>query len=211
MIERKIGLFGGTFDPVHLGHTAVARTAAEHIGAESIVFIPAKRSPLKGFAPAASNKDRLRMVELAIAGNKKFQLSDYELNKTGPCYTLDTVKKFQQEYGRQTSIYWLVGADSVNDFVHWYKIAELIDCCNLSVMYRAGYRRPDFSGFASALGEKRIRKLQRSVIATDVLNISSTEIRKKLGCGESVKKMVCPAVTDYIRQHGLYQKKSPGT
>ena len=135
MKKRRVALFGGTFDPIHVGHTTVAVDAAEQIGAEKVVFIPAKRSPLKGFFPKASDKDRLIMIALAIADHKMFEVSDYELNKPGPSYTLETVRRFQADYGSGTSIYWLAGADSVDELALWYKIAELIDECNISVMY----------------------------------------------------------------------------
>src|SRR4030042_979781 len=115
MEKRKIALFGGTFDPVHLGHTCVADEAAKHIGAEKIVFIPAKRSPLKGFTPSASDDDRFAMIALAIAGKNNLELSDYELRRPQPSYTFQTVTQFQADYGRQAEIYWLIGADSIDD------------------------------------------------------------------------------------------------
>ena len=121
MVKSKIALFGGTFDPIHLGHIAVIADAAEHIGAEKIILIPAKRSPLKVF-PEASDDDRLAMIALTIAGNKNFQTSDYELNRQEPSYTLETVREFQAEYGSATSIYWLTGADSINELPRWYGI-----------------------------------------------------------------------------------------
>jgi len=99
MTKRKIILFGGTFDPIHLGHTTVAAAAGEKIEAEKVIFIPAKRSPLKAFFPHACDGDRLTMVKLAIAGNKAFETSDYELKKSGPNYTIETVKYFQEVLG----------------------------------------------------------------------------------------------------------------
>jgi nicotinate-nucleotide adenylyltransferase len=98
MLQRKIVLFGGTFDPIHLGHTTVATAAAEHIGAEAVVFIPAKCSPLKDRLPEASDDDRLQMIALAVADNKNFQLSGHELRKPEPSYTLETVRQFQSDY-----------------------------------------------------------------------------------------------------------------
>lgn len=207
MAKRKIILFGGTFDPIHLGHTTVAAEAAEYIGAEKIVFIPAKRSPLKHFFPKASDDDRLKMITLAIAENEKFQLSDYELKKPGPSYTLETVGQFQADYGGDTSIYWLVGADSINELPHWYGIIELIDECNLSVMYRAGCRPPDFAEFETIWGPHRIEKLQQSVIQTSLIDISSTEIRDRLAAGSDVANILHPSVIAYIYEHGLYQSK----
>jgi nicotinate-nucleotide adenylyltransferase len=207
MAKRRIALFGGTFDPIHLGHTAVTADAAEHIGAEKIIFIPAKRSPLKGFLPKASDDDRFKMIALAIAGDKSFQVSDYELKRPAPSYTLETVRKFQDDYGSGTSIYWLVGADGIDDLAYWYKIAELIDACSLATMYRAGCEPPNFARFEAIWGRRRIEKLQRNTIQTPLIDISSTEIREKIAAGHDVTNMLHPAVADYIHKHGLYQSE----
>ncbi len=207
MAERKIALLGGTFDPIHVGHTAVAAEAVKHIGAEKIVFIPAKHSPLKGFFPIASDDDRFKMMALAIANQKSFELSDCELKKPAPSYTLETVRKFQADYGNETSLYWLVGADSIDDLAHWYKIVELIDECYLSAMYRAGCEPPDFTKFEPIWGRQRVEKLQRNVIQTPLIDISSTEIRARLAASRDVTDVLHPAVADYIRTHGLYRRK----
>ncbi len=207
MENRKIALFGGTFDPIHLGHTNVAADAAEHIGAEKIIFVPAKRSPLKGFFPRASDSDRFQMISLAIADNKDFQVSDYELKRPAPSYTLETVRKFQGDYGGDTSIYWLIGADSIDELQLWYGIAELIDECNLSTMFRAGCEPPDFAKYEDIWGPERVEKLQRNVIKTSLVDISSTEIRNRLASGDDVTDMLHPSVADYIRKHNLYQSK----
>ncbi|MDD5064544.1 MAG: nicotinate (nicotinamide) nucleotide adenylyltransferase [Phycisphaerae bacterium] len=205
MVKKKIVLFGGTFDPVHLGHTAVAAAAAERIGAEKVIFIPAKRSPLKTSFPEAGDSDRLAMIALAIADNEKFQLNDYELRKPLPCYTLETVRHFHAECGDKALIYWLMGADSICELSRWYGIVELIDECNLCVMFRAGCEPPDFAKFKDVWGAARIEKLQRNVIRTPLIDISSTEVRRKLTAGQDVTGMLEPQVADYIREHGLYQ------
>jgi len=207
MAGRKIALFGGTFDPIHLGHTRVAADAAEHIGAEKTVFVPAKRSPLKGFLPRANDNHRLKMISLAIAGEKNFQVSDYELKRPAPSYTLATIRKFQADYGRETSIHWLIGADGVDDLTYWYKITELIDACNLTTMYRAGCEPPDFAKFEEIWGRERIEKLQRNIIQTPLVDISSTEIRDRIAKNGDFTKLLQPAVADYIRKNGLYQSK----
>ncbi len=207
MAKRKIALFGGTFDPVHLGHTTVAADAAEHIGAEKIIFILAKRSPLKGFLPKANDSHRLKMIALAIAEQKIFEASDCELKKPAPSYTLETVRQFQAEYGGDTLIYWLVGADSIDDLTYWHQIVELLDVCILTTMYRAGFEPPNFAKFKALWGPQRIEKLQQNVIQTPLIDISSTEIRDRLAVGRDVTDMLHPAVADYIRKHGLYQSK----
>jgi nicotinate-nucleotide adenylyltransferase len=208
MTEKKIALFGGTFDPVHLGHTTVAAAAAERIGAEKVIFIPAKRSPLKNSFPEASDDDRLAMIALAIADNKKFQLNDYELRKPRPSYTLETVRYFRSECGSQTLLYWLIGADSIWELSRWYGIEELIDECNLCVMFRAGFEPPDFAKFGDVWGTERAEKLQRNVIQTPLIDISSTEIRSRLVAGRDVTSMLASQVADYIREHGLYRSKA---
>jgi len=207
MRKRRIALFGGTFDPIHLGHTTVAGEACDNLGAEKIIFVPAKRSPLKGFFPKAGGDDRLKMIALAIADYTNFESSDYELQKPAPSYTLETVRRFQAEFGPQTTVHWLLGADSIDDLVYWYRIIELIDGCTLSTMYRAGCEPPDFSKFREIWGPQRVEKLQRNIIPTSLIDISSTEIRNRLAAGQDVNDMLHPAVADYICKHGLYGAK----
>jgi len=206
MTERAIVLFGGTFDPIHSGHTAVAAYAAERIEAEKVIFVPAKRSPLKILSPQAGDADRLTMIRLAIAGSENFEASDYELKKPKLSYTIETVKYFKSECGGQAAIYWLLGVDGIDELAHWYKIDELIDICNLAVMYRGGCGAPDFSGLESVLGAGRVEKLRRNVIKTPLVDVSSSEIRNRLAAGLSVGDMLRPAVEEYIRKKGLYRK-----
>jgi nicotinate-nucleotide adenylyltransferase len=208
MTERTIALFGGTFDPIHLGHTGVAAATAAQIHAEKLIFVPAKCSPLKGFFPHASDEDRLAMILLAIAGYDGFAASDCELKRPAPSYTLDTVRQFKREYGPATSIHWLLGADSIEDLVHWYKIRELIDECDLTTMQRAGYDPPDFDRFEAMWGPERVAKLRRNVVQTPLIDISSTEVRSRLAADEDVRGMLHPDVIEYLRRHGLYRRTS---
>ena len=204
MVKKRTALFGGTFDPIHRGHTAVAFSAAEYVCADELIFVPACRSPLKDVAPLASGHDRMEMISRAIKKEKKFILSDYELKKKGSNYTLETVRHFRNHYGREAILYWLVGADSVDDLRYWYKIDELIDDCNLCVMYRAGYEKPTFQSIEKVLGKSYADKLEGNIIPTPLVDVSSTEIRKQLALGNDVTEMVGAEVFDYIRQHNLY-------
>lgn len=203
-MKRKIILFGGTFDPVHCGHVEVAEYAAEHIGVDEVVFVVAKRSPHKNVFASASGRQRVAMVELAIAGYEKFRVSDCELGRSDPSYTYDTVKIFRDEYGDGCEFYWLLGADMVKALLRWHKVRELIDACNVCVMYRGGFECPDFSGFGE-LGVGRVEKLKINVISTPVIDVSSTEIRSKLLAGGDVSGFLCPSVLDYIKKNGLYR------
>jgi nicotinate-nucleotide adenylyltransferase len=146
------------------------------------------------------------MITLAIAGRPDFAVSDCELKRPAPSYTLDTVRQFKREHGPQTAIHWLLGADSIEDLVHWYKIRELIDECNLTTMQRAGYDRPDFDRFVSMWGPERAAKLKRNVVQTPLIDISSTDVRKRLAAGEDVRGMLHPDVIDYVHRHGLYRR-----
>lgn len=206
-MRRKTALFGGTFDPVHIGHTVVAIDAMKQIGAEKVVFIPAKRSPLKGFLPSAGDEHRLAMIALAIADIDNFDVSDCELNEPAPSYTLDTVRQFQNDYGDDVSVCWLVGADGVADLQYWHAIEELIDACELCIMYRAGCDRPDFAKFEDIWGRERVEKLERNVIETPLVDVSSTQVREALALGGDVSGMLHPDVAEYIRRHGLYRQQ----
>jgi nicotinate-nucleotide adenylyltransferase len=204
MALRKVILFGGTFDPIHIGHTIVAEEAAEYLCADKVIFIPAKRSPLKDFSPSAGDIDRLEMIKLAIADREIFEASDCELKRREPSYTLDTVRQFQTKYGSDSSIYWLVGADSIEELTRWHDIVELIDRCNLAVMYRAGFNKPDFTGYEELWGRSRIEKLKQNIVPTPLIDISSTDIRNRLAAGQNVAQMLHPAVLSYIHKKGLY-------
>lgn len=208
MAKKIIALYGGTFDPIHLGHTGVAEVAAVQTRAQRVIFIPAKCSPLKGFSPHASDGDRLAMIALAIAGHENFAASDCELKRPAPSYTLDTVRHFKQDYGPQTSIRWLLGADSVQDLVHWYKVCDLIDECDVTTMLRAGYAPPDFDRFEPLWGRERVAKLKRNAIETPLIDVSSTEVRRRLAAGGDVRGLLHPDVIDYIRRHGLYRQQN---
>lgn len=207
MMNKKTALFGGTFDPIHKGHITVAEVAAGHIEADEIIFIPARRSPHKNSYAVAGGNHRLKMIELAIEGRKHFSVSDCELERPEPSYTLDTVRQFKQTYDKKTTIYWLLGADSIADLLKWYHLAELIDQCNICVMFRAGFEQPSFDGFESTLGPERVQKLQRNVIATPLIYINSTEIRRRLAAAEDTSAMLAPAVLQYIKKHRLYKSK----
>lgn len=206
MTKPTIALFGGTFDPIHLGHAEVARVAAHRLDAERVIFIPAKRSPLKELGPTAGDEDRMEMTALTIADDERFDVSDCELRRPAPSYTLDTVRHFRHAFGPATAIYWLLGADSVDELRRWHRIEELIDICHLATMYRGGYDAPAFEKYVPLWGRERVEKLRNDVIETPSIDISSTEIRRRLGAGEDISGMVHPDVAAYIHRHGLYAR-----
>jgi len=205
MMKRNVILFGGTFDPIHNGHTRVAKAAAAKIGAAKVVFIPAKRSPHKQVFPVAGAEQRIEMISLAIEGSDTFCVSDVEVKRPEPSYTIDTVHAFKAKYGEDAQLYWLIGADMVADLAKWHRINELIDQCNLSVMLRGGFERPDLGGVEEAFGHRRVEKLRQNVLLTPAIDISSTQIRRKVAAGQDFSDMVHSLVADYIEQKGLYR------
>ena len=204
MAKRKIVLFGGTFDPIHLGHVEVAAFACEDIGAEKVIFVPARRSPFKKFFPVASDADRMEMIRLATGDYENFKASDFELQGPEPSYTIDTVRHFKEKIS-DAEIFWLAGADNIEELSQWYKITELLDECNLCLMCRAGCEKPDFEKFVDLWGAERARKLSQNIIQTPLIDISSTEIRKRIAGAEDVSGMLCETVIDYIERKNLYK------
>ncbi len=205
MMKKKIILFGGSFDPIHNGHIKVALHAVEYVGAAEVVFVPAGLSPHKPRLPFASDSERLEMIALAISGEERFRLSDCELKRAGPSYTLDTVRQFSKDYGSGVELFWLAGADCVEELPQWHGILELIDECNLCVMYRAGFTEPSFEGFRELFGVERVGKLAENVIPTPLIDISSTEIRAGLAEGRDLAVQLPAAVAEYISSNKLYQ------
>ena len=202
---KKLVLFGGTFDPVHLGHIIVAEHAAKILRADEVIFIPAKRSPHKKVFPNATDACRYEMVKLAIEGIKIFCVSDLELTRPDPSYTIDTVEEFIRKYEDSVDIYWLIGADAVEELDKWHKIEELVDKCSICVMYRAGFDRPDLKTLQGVLSPDRIKKLEQNEISTPLIDISSTEIRSRLALGGDISHLVDKKVLSYILKHGLYR------
>ncbi|MBN1817759.1 MAG: nicotinate (nicotinamide) nucleotide adenylyltransferase [Sedimentisphaerales bacterium] len=199
-----MALFGGTFDPIHVGHTTVAEHALCSLEAQTLVYIPTRRSPHKQVFPVAAGRHRKAMIELAVAGKEDFEVSDCELRRRDPSYTLDTIRQFDRKYNSKAELFWLVGADVVRDLDRWYRVEELMDRCTICVMFRAGYPRPDFSGLLAGLGTERVEQLARAVIETPLVDISSSEIRARLAQGQDVSGLVSPQVWEYIRKNNLY-------
>jgi nicotinate-nucleotide adenylyltransferase len=210
MKPQRIALFGGTFDPIHLGHTTVAQEVIQQLHLDKLIFIPAKRSPLKQKSPQVSDEDRLAMIRLSLQDLPVCEFNDYELLRPSPSYTLHTIRHFHSIFSTNTLLFWLIGADSMQELIHWYNITELLDECLIVSMYRAGCKTPDYSGLSSIFGQKRVRILQRHIVKTSLINISSTDIRRRLASGEDIQGLVHPDVATYIQTKQLY-RKSPSS
>ena len=208
-MEDSILLFGGTFDPIHTAHIRVAEYAREQLKVERVIFIPVRRSPHKEFTPVAGDSDRFDMIKLAIACMPRFSVSNCEFKRSEPSYTIDTIKYFRVLLGNKVRLRWLIGADAVKDLLCWHSIAELIDLCDLTIMRRGGVEKPDFSGLEGFLGAKRVEKLKKNQVETPLIELSSTEIRRRLSSGEDVSELVGVEVMRFIAKNGLYGYQQP--
>ena len=201
--HKKIILFGGSFDPIHTGHLRVAHHAMGELAADELIFIPARRSPHKTNFPTPG-RHRFAMIAKAIDGFSVFSVSDCELSRPDPSYTLDTVRFFRDQLGPDVVLHWLIGADQLTDLEKWYRVGDLLKECRLSVMVRAGYPPPDFSRFESIFFSACIEQLKGDIVQTPLIDLSSTDIRYQLSSASVPPDALPPGVLQYIMRHHLY-------
>ena len=192
---ETVGVFGGTFNPPHIGHLVAAESAADQLKLGKLYFVPASIPPHKLDEKIVPAELRYEMLRLAIEGNSRFALSRIELDRRGPSYTVDTVAEIKTSL-RIKDLYLIVGIDLLIDFHTWRSPDRILDECSVVAMNRPGF---DLSSVDSGL-------LSRvDVITVPAIDISSTVIRRKINSGESIKYLVPPAVEDYILSAGLYR------
>ena len=192
---ERVGLFGGSFDPVHLGHMILAEAALEELRLDRIVFIPAAVSPFKtDRPPSASNDQRLLMLRKAIAGENRFSVDERELHRSGPSYTVDTVRELLGDYPGVRFIY-LIGADNLKDLPMWHEIAELKNLVDFAVLDRGSSAEIASCGYP---------------IVSRRIDLSSTEIRDRLAKGLSIRFMVPECVYDSIMTDHAYRASHHG-
>jgi nicotinate-nucleotide adenylyltransferase len=201
--QRRIGLIGGTFDPIHLGHLLAAEQCREQLQLDEVRFIVAAHSPFKLQQRSADDKYRLEMVELAIGGNSAFKADPRELRRGGTSYTVDTLKEIQAELA-DAQLVFLMGADSLVDFDKWREPEEICRLAFIAVVARGGYAPPDLQLLAKYL-PKPGSDLSRHLISMPVCEISSSNIRECVAVSRSIRYQVPAAVAAYIQQHQLYR------
>lgn len=203
MVVKKIGLFGGTFDPIHFGHLNLAFELMEKRGLDRVWFIPAQINPFKIQAPPTSMDQRLAMVELTIQGIPQFDLKDLEKERPPPSYTIDTLRAFiaEEAYRPEPSqFYLLLGEDSVPGFFHWHLSEEIVKLVPLLIGSRSGIWQNGLDNFSLPVREA----IQEGLTRTHLMDISGTEIRKRLAQGRYCGHLVPNPVLRYIQEHQLY-------
>lgn len=184
----RVGVFGGTFDPVHVGHLSIAQAALECVPLDRIVFVPARRSPLKDRGPLASEEDRLAMLRLATADEPRFDVSTIELDRPGTSYTVDTLEALAGD----DVLYLVMGADAAGEFERWHRPERIRELATLLVASRPGAPTPP---------------QQEALVVFDApcLDISSRELRARSARGRSLRYLVPDPAMRYLEEHGLYR------
>ena len=190
--KKRLGIMGGTFDPIHVGHLMTAEAVRDEYNLDKVIFIPAAVPPHKQQQSVTMAKHRYVMTVLATCSNPNFEVSDIEMNRPGPSYTIDTISQLITQYGKGTEFFFITGADAIQEIHTWDRIDELLELCHFIGASR--------QGCLPELGKRKIHRLE-----TPELEISSTDIRNRIKKGYSIKYIVPSCVEQYIYKEGLYK------
>lgn len=212
MRSKRIGLLGGTFDPVHIGHLRSALEVAELLGFDEMRLIPCARPPHRG-TPYSSAEDRLAMVRCAVAQQSPLRVDDRELKRDKPSYTLDTLVSLRHELGPEPGLYLLLGWDAFCGLPSWHRWRELLDYCHILVLQRPDADSEPPEALRNLLAARSVSdpdslmgaQGQIAFVWQTPLAVSATQIRQLLAVGRSVRFLVPDAVLNYINAHGLYR------
>jgi nicotinate-nucleotide adenylyltransferase len=200
----NIGVLGGTFDPIHVGHLLVAEEVRARLELARVLFVPAGQPWLKLNNAISPAQHRLEMVRLAIAGKAYFKLSTMEIERAGPTYTVDTIAQLQTELNAGDELFFILGWDNLNQLPQWHQPQRLMKMCRLVAVPRVDFPIPDLTSLEAA-----IPGLSKSVILLEEprIDINASEIREKVAQGLSISQLVPEPVERYIKQHRLYRLK----
>jgi nicotinate-nucleotide adenylyltransferase len=199
----KLGLYGGTFDPVHYGHLLLAERCREELGLDEVRFIPAGDPPHKDRSDLTPGKARAEMLDFATAGNPRLTVDRRELQRPGRSYTVDTLSGFHAEFP-DAQLYFLMGADSLGDLPQWREPARIAELASIVAVNRGDRPLPDRRSLATAVGETIASRIV--LVTMPGIDLSSTELRARAAAGRSLRYTMPAAVEAYIRDKMLYQK-----
>lgn len=199
----RLGIMGGTFDPIHIGHLAVAEQAREACGLDAVLFIPAANPVFKRGQHVTAAEDRLAMCRLACADNKFFDVSPIEIDRGGDTYTVDTLRELRGFYPSNVDLYFIMGGDAALSLSKWRNVDDMADLAQFVATARPGYHAP--GAFAQVQAEHPA--LQVHFVNVVALDVSSSMLRDWVGRGRSIRYLTPLAVCRYIQSKGLYRKK----
>jgi nicotinate-nucleotide adenylyltransferase len=200
----RVGIVGGTFDPIHVGHLLIAEDARVGLGLEEIVFIPTGQPWMKSGRTLSPPHHRMNMVRMSIASNPFFRASSIEIDRPGPTYTVDTLRELRQEFGGEDDLYFILGSDSSKEFHRWREPGEVLRLCTLAVVPRPGSMDRDLSAISPSGSDKVV------LLEGPLVDISGTKIRRRVSLGLPVRYMVPDEVEHYLRRYGLYRDAEVG-
>lgn len=197
MSERRVGMLGGTFDPVHNGHMAIAECVARTLGLAGVLLVPAPRPWMKEGCVCSSAEDRLTMIELAVAGRPGLSASRVDIDRPGPTYSIDTIRDLRRQLGPGVDLCFIVGADTLAEMADWREPERIFEEARVVAVARRGHPCPARLP-AGHPGHEAL------FVDTPIVNVSATDIRRRVGRGQSIRDLVPPEVERFIRDHGLY-------
>ena len=200
--NKRILLYGGSFDPIHNGHLHIAHSAAEILDVSKVIFIPAGIPPHKLDRQLVSAKDRYEMVKLAVEFDPLCEVSDCEVSLDSPSFTVHTVRFFRSQL-KGSELFWLIGGDSFAQLDKWYSINTLVELCSIVTVGRPGFDL-SMDHLMEKLTDSQLDKLQKHIIDIELTGESSTEIRQRVQKGEDISDMVPESVVRYIKDKELY-------
>jgi nicotinate-nucleotide adenylyltransferase len=202
----RLGVYGGSFDPVHFGHLLVAENCREQRKLDEVWFIPAATSPHKQHAAPADAAHRLEMLKLAVGGHEPFRVSTVEVDRGGVSYTVDTLEQLCSEEPNR-EMYLILGADALEDLPTWKNPKRICELALPLVVCRAYAPDPDFSVLAKLMSHDRIAAAQAAQVSMAPIGIASSDIRRRVAAGKSIRFRTSRAVEKYIETHRLYQQQ----
>ncbi|WP_275581044.1 nicotinate-nucleotide adenylyltransferase [Natronosporangium hydrolyticum] len=194
MTVQRIGVMGGTFDPIHHGHLVAANEVAERYGLDEVVFVPTGQPWQKDTAVSPA-EDRYLMTVLATLSNPRFQVSRVDIDRSGPTYTVDTLRDLRRGYGPNTELFFITGADALDKILSWKDADEVF-----SLAHFVGVTRPGF-----ALSDSHLPANSVSLVQVPAMAISSTDCRMRVATGKHIWYLVPDGVVQYIAKQGLYR------
>jgi len=203
--ESRVGILGGTFDPIHNGHIVLAAEVRARRSLGRILFVPAKQPPHKTSRALARAADRLRMIQLAIADYPPFEVSDLELQRPGVSYSIDTLRQLHEIYGENVRLEFIIGSDTVSELSTWKEVSQLPDVCEIVVATRPGFSLSAIGKLSKIFLPAQVDRIRSHTVEIPALDVSSTAIRRRQKKELPISGMVPTGVERYIQDHQLYR------